>query len=197
MRKSLLTGIRQDVSYVYVGLYAVIRWDWGVRDGFKVLIYQLKSLTGQSLPDLVQTEIPLGGGAANPERRERSSTSFVRNYRVAEELKALYLDTCQVCGTQLRTGAGTYAEAAHIRPLGIPHDGPDVPSNLLCLCPNCHKKFDGHALTINDDGSIYDLGTRIAVLFQHPRHHIDRQHLAYHRNSSQSHSDRTDSELST
>ncbi|MET3705876.1 putative restriction endonuclease [Arthrobacter sp. UYEF6] len=188
VRRSLLTRDRSDASYVYVGLYVVAHWDWGLRDGFKVLIYQLKSLTGQSLADLVQTEIPLGGGAANPERRVYTSTSIVRNYSVAEEIKALYLDTCQVCRTQLRTAAGTYAEAAHIRPLGIPHDGPDVPSNLLCLCPNCHKKFDGHALTIEDDGSLHDLGKRVGVLVQHPRHHIDKQHLAYHRDSSQSQS---------
>lgn len=191
VRKSLLTGSRQDVSYVYVGLYVVAHWDWGLRDGFKILIFQLRSLTGQTLDTLVQPELPLAGGSESPQRRASTSTSIVRNYRIAEEIKALYRDTCQVCGTQIHTAAGTYAEAAHIRPLGIPHDGPDTPSNLLCLCPNCHKKFDGHALTIEDDGSVYDLGKRAGVLHQHPRHRIEKQHLAYHRESSQPRSGRS------
>ncbi|WP_406603762.1 HNH endonuclease [Neolewinella aquimaris] len=27
-------------------------------------------------------------------------------------------------------------------PLGAPHNGPEDLSNLLCLCPNYHVKFD-------------------------------------------------------
>jgi hypothetical protein len=33
-------------------------------------------------------------------------------------------------------------EAAHIRPLGAPHNGPDTLDNTLCLCPNHHVLFD-------------------------------------------------------
>ena len=33
-------------------------------------------------------------------------------------------------------------EAAHIRPLGAPHNGPDTLDNTLCLCPNHHVPFD-------------------------------------------------------
>jgi hypothetical protein len=33
-------------------------------------------------------------------------------------------------------------EAAHIRPLGAPHNGPDTWDNTLCLCPNHHVPFD-------------------------------------------------------
>lgn len=46
------------------------------------------------------------------------------------------------------------SEGAHVRPLGIPHNGPDTLDNILCLCPNCHVLFDGHALTIRSDGTI-------------------------------------------
>ncbi|MDQ0768192.1 putative restriction endonuclease [Pseudarthrobacter defluvii] len=184
VKKSVLTKNRRDSSYLYVGLYVVVHWDWALRDGFKILVYQLKSLTGQTEAGLVSSIAVLTGGAEEPERRDSLSSRIVRDYSVAEAVKRLYADTCQVCRTQLRTAAGTYSEAAHIRPLGAPHRGPDVPSNLLCLCPNCHKQFDGHALTIDDDGSVFAFQTRIGALHVHPRHPIDKEHLAYHRASS-------------
>lgn len=31
-------------------------------------------------------------------------------------------------------------EAAHIKPKS--EGGPETPSNILILCPNCHKEFD-------------------------------------------------------
>lgn len=185
VKKSLLTKNRHDTSYLYVGLYAVVHWDWAFRDGFKVLVYQLKSLTGQTEAELTSSIAALTGGSEEPERRGLTTNRIVRDYGVAEAVKRLYADTCQVCGTQLRTAVGTYAEAAHIRPLGAPHGGPDVPSNLLCLCPNCHKQFDGHSLTIADDGTVYVLRRPIGALNVHPRHVIDKEHLAYHRASSE------------
>ncbi|MCX5892441.1 MAG: HNH endonuclease, partial [Deltaproteobacteria bacterium] len=30
----------------------------------------------------------------------------------------------------------------HIKPLGSPHDGPDVRENILCVCPNHHVMLD-------------------------------------------------------
>ncbi|WP_082071978.1 HNH endonuclease [Pseudarthrobacter chlorophenolicus] len=127
----------------------------------------------------------LSGGSENPSRLVRTTSRIVRDHRVAEEVKRLYADTCQVCATQIRTSAGTYSEAAHIRPLGAPHYGPDIPSNVLCLCPNCHKQFDGHALTIAADGTVYVFHRCIGALNVHRRHRIDKEHLAYHRASSE------------
>jgi predicted restriction endonuclease len=66
---------------------------------------------------------------------------------VERAIKRLYDNTCQICRTRLVTASGPYSEGAHIRPLGIPHNGPDTLENILCLCPNCHALFDGHALT--------------------------------------------------
>lgn len=185
VKKSVLTRNRQDTSYLYAGLYVVVHWDWVLRDGFKVLVYQLKSLTGQTEAGLVTSLATLAGGSDEPERRGVMTNRIVRDYRVAEDVKKLYADTCQVCGTQLRTAAGTYSEAAHIRPLGAPHRGPDVPANILCLCPNCHKKFDGHAIIIDVDWRVYDLGNHVGSLKRHPRHIISMDHIAYHRMSSQ------------
>ena len=93
-------------------------------------------------------------------------------------VKELYGFRCQVCGTRLETAAGPYAESAHIKPLGRPHNGPDVPENTLCLCPNHHVLFDGKAFSINEDLSLAGTEGR---LFVHPRHIIEKTWLHYHR----------------
>jgi predicted restriction endonuclease len=88
-----------------------------------------------------------------------------------------------MCGVRLLLPDGPYAEGAHIRPLGGPHDGHDVAGNLLCLCPNDHVLFDQGAITVKDDLTV------INRLTSEPRgtlrtvtgHDIDPQHLAYHR----------------
>lgn len=81
---------------------------------------------------------------------------------------------CQVCGETVTTAAGLYAEAAHVRPLGAPHDGPDTASNVLCLCPNDHVRFDGGALTIADDLTIVNASkTAIGKLRTLPSHTLD------------------------
>jgi hypothetical protein len=59
-----------------------------------------------------------------------------------------------MCGTRLEGLAGPYAEAAHIRPLGAPHHGPDTPENILCLCPNHHVLLDHGGVGIGEDLSL-------------------------------------------
>jgi predicted restriction endonuclease len=51
------------------------------------------------------------------------------------------------CGKviDLKDGA-PYAEAHHVKPLGAPHDGPDVRENILCVCPNHHAQLDYGAI---------------------------------------------------
>lgn len=85
-----------------------------------------------------------------------SSTALriVRDTAVSRSVKELYDFQCQICGTRLQCEGGPYAEAAHIRPLGSPHHGPDVIGNILCLCPNDHVLFDNGAISIADDFSL-------------------------------------------
>jgi putative restriction endonuclease len=71
-----------------------------------------------------------------------------------------------------------YAEGAHIRPLGAPHNGPDVVENVLCLCPNDHVLFDHGAISITDD--LHLIG-RSGYLRTAKKHEIDPLHLKYHR----------------
>jgi putative restriction endonuclease len=90
---------------------------------------------------------------------------------------------CQVCGDRIETPAGPYAEASHIRPLGRPHDGPDVIENVLCLCPNDHKRFDLKAIYVDSDYSISDTatGSKLGRLSIVRGHTPNPEHLRYHR----------------
>jgi len=66
-----------------------------------------------------------------------------RDRRKAAGLRAHYESTCMFCETRLQIGPGRfYCEAAHIKALGKPHDGPDKTGNMIVLCPNHHLQFD-------------------------------------------------------
>lgn len=128
-------------------------------------------------------EAVLPEGTPTPERREVTRSQVARDSPLALQIKLLYGHHCQICATRLVLPRGCYAEGAHIRPLGRPHNGPDESGNLLCLCPNHHVLFDHGAITVQDDLTVTDviycdpLGTlRLA-----PGHHPKPEHLAYHR----------------
>lgn len=186
IRESVLTGNKKDSWYTYLGLFVVNQWSWGERDGYKVLRFQLQAELLDSFTPGEVSRALVRGEALPPLRRRSMVNRRVRNAEVADSVKRLYDNTCQICGTQLKTAAGTYAEAAHIKPLGIPHEGPDVLENLLCLCPNCHKEFDGHAVTVDGSGKVCEFGQYKADLFVHPQHRLDMSYLAYHRQISES-----------
>jgi putative restriction endonuclease len=111
-------------------------------------------------------------------RQETTVLRIIRDTQQAKLVKELYNYQCQICGIQLQGSAGLYAEAAHIRPLGTPHNGPDTPDNLLCLCPNHHVLFDYGGIAIADDFSL--LGTEGRLMVK-PEHHINIEHIRYHR----------------
>ena len=80
---------------------------------------------------------------------DEARRSFISTYRIlrdtalARRMKGDNNFTCQLCGTQIVLNDGTpYAEAHHVQPLGNPHNGPDHPGNIVCVCPNCHVKLD-------------------------------------------------------
>ena len=74
-----------------------------------------------------------------------------------------------MCGIRLESLASPYAEAAHIRPLGAPHNGPDTSDNILCLCPNHHVLFDHGSVEIGEDLSLIGVEERLYVHPQHQR----------------------------
>lgn len=149
-------------------------------------------LAGYTTADglLDQTEDSRAQGAVDQEtatgptgRRESTSSRLIRNVAVAAQVKHLHNHACQVCDTRLQYKRRPYSEAAHIRGLGSPHDGPDELSNLLCLCPNHHVLFDGLEIYIDADGVVRRThgGEQLRHLRRHADHRIDETHLRYHR----------------
>ncbi|MFL1428376.1 MULTISPECIES: HNH endonuclease [unclassified Nocardiopsis] len=88
---------------------------------------------------------------------------------------------CQLCGITLAVPNGVYSEGAHIQALGAPHYGPDITSNVLCLCPNCHVQFDTGAVIVTDDLLVIRNGVEEGKLITVPKHHIDIKYLQSHR----------------
>jgi predicted restriction endonuclease len=126
-------------------------------------------------------------GNTVPDRVLTVSQRLVRSVDVALYVKSLHDDTCQACGTRLALDLNgrAYSEAAHVRALGRPHSGPDVPQNALCLCPNCHVLFDNGAMLIEPDMEVMLNGVHTCSLRTHPSHVIEPAHFAYHRSIHQ------------
>lgn len=121
-------------------------------------------------------------GNANPGRRNVQIQRTIRSTEIANWVKDLHRHTCQICNLRIQTPTAAYAEAAHIKPLGRPHNGPDAADNVLCLCPNHHVAFDFGMLTINSDLTVLDRATGTeSTLRTHPEHEINEEYLSYHR----------------
>jgi putative restriction endonuclease len=194
VKESVLTGKRSDTAYLYLGLFTVAGWSWGERDDYKVLIYQLRAVAGDSLVPGDVADALTRGEDLPTQRRSSNVNRIVRNYDVAASVKRLYDNTCQICKTRLLTAAGPYSEGAHIRPLGVPHNGPDTLENILCLCPNCHALFDGHALTVHPDRTVLKLGQPAGKLTIAAAHRLNFEHLAYQLEISRAKSNRAERE---
>ncbi|QKZ15288.1 YDG/SRA domain-containing protein [Spirosoma sp. KUDC1026] len=163
-------------GYRYDGLYRVDSyWRERGRSGFFVWRFRLVKLVTVNATNQVNEEQSAYGMT---KRVETTVQRIVRNTELAILVKEIYDYQCQVCRTQVMTSAGLYAEAAHIQPLGRPHNGPDTLTNLLCLCPNHHVMFDFGGFGIADDLNLIGLDGQ---LFQRSNHKVSAQYLQYHR----------------
>jgi putative restriction endonuclease len=168
-------------GYRYDGLFMVEEyWQETGRSGFGIWRYRLRKLPDQWIGEDAEhsgTRDPDTPPNAAP-RRQTSVLRIVRDTRQARGIKKLYNYRCQMCGIRLEAFAGPYAEAAHARPLGAPHNGPDTPDNILCLCPNHHVLFDHGGVSVGEDMSLIGVQGRLTV---HPRHRVSKEHLRYRR----------------
>ncbi|MFE1319686.1 YDG/SRA domain-containing protein [Kitasatospora phosalacinea] len=178
-RKSRPSGYRYD------GLFRVEDyWSDSGRSGHLVWRYRLVQLARTESAVVPQPSAPATpAGRTTLTRVESKVQRIVRSTSVADFVKRVHDFTCQVCGLRLPTPTGAYAEAAHVRGLGKPHNGPDVPANVLCLCPNHHTLFDFGMLSIDDDLMVTDVttGDPLGRLASNEAHEIGREYLAYHR----------------
>jgi putative restriction endonuclease len=163
-------------GYRYDGLYYVDDvWHDTGQAGYLIWRFRLLRADDAALP----VPAPTGAIPDLPTARSAETVQrIVRSTVTALKVKQLYNYRCQVCGLVLVTPAGLYAEAAHIRPLGRPHDGPDVESNILCLCPNHHVLFDSGAIGVAANLTLLGGTGRLHV---DDNHGLDAMQLAYHR----------------
>lgn len=127
------------------------------------------------------------GSDAMVERRSVERKEQKRDRKKAVTLKRRYKNSCQFCGTRLQVGDGRfYSEAAHIKGLGEPHNGPDKTANMLVLCPNHHLQFDRGVLRLRKEGTHYKILSKSAddplngkrIKLEHP---IEDEYVKHHR----------------
>jgi putative restriction endonuclease len=167
------------IGYTYAGLYSVVdAWEEKGKSGYKICRFRLE-YSGQNTQRKTPEEIELDYKTKEKKRKEGTVLRIVRDTKIAHEIKKLYNYECQVCGTTITTKAGRYAEGAHIKPLGKPHDGDDNSDNLICLCPNHHVMFDKGCFAILDTLNL--IGSESGSLKIHPKHKLNKSNLEYHR----------------
>jgi putative restriction endonuclease len=162
-----------ETGYRYDGLYRVEdSWHEPGRSGHQVWRFRLIKLSEGDVP----SEKP--SRQLSPQRVETHVQRIVRDTELGRRVKKMHRYHCQVCGLRLEGPSGPYSEAAHIRPLGRPHEGPDTNENILCLCPNHHVLFDLGAFSIDDDGTLLGLCGQLRTT---KGHEIASEYLRYHR----------------
>ena len=163
-------------GYRYDGLYLVSRfWEAYGLDGYKVCRYLLERLE--------QTKVIEATDGTPADRTTTIAERLLRNSALAQRLKKIYDWTCQMCGTRIESPSGPYAEAAHIKPLGRPDDGPDVEANILCLCPNHHKLLDSGGVVVDREWKVIHVidGRETGVLTRNTRHRLTQEYREWHR----------------
>jgi len=120
-----------------------------------------------------------------PERATTVQDQLLRDQSLVAELKSLYDHMCQVCGCRLQSSLDTgYSEVHHIKPLGEPHNGPDVPENMVVCYPNHHADFDNGMLTVELETytvtHAYDDAVSGTQLTIRGHHQIRSSFLRYH-----------------
>lgn len=163
-------------GYKYAGLFYVDDyWKEIGKSGHIVWRFRLITQDQNSFNESIE-EPP--GEYDKTVRKQSSINRIVRDYQKAQNVKSWHNFECQVCGLAIKTHIGLYAEAAHIKPLGEPHNGPDIESNMLCLCPNHHVMFDNGGFTIADDLELIGIEGKLRVV---KKHSLDRDFIKYHR----------------
>jgi putative restriction endonuclease len=118
-----------------------------------------------------------------------------RDISFTKNIRSIYDFTCAMTGLKLINGGGRpEVEAAHIRPVGNDHNGPDSVRNGIALSRSIHWMFDRGLLSLTNDYEILmvkklvpdpvkrllNLDGKI-LLPVDPRLHPHLQFLQYHR----------------
>ena len=119
--------------------------------------------------------------SSKPKTRTQLVESLVTDRELVMWIKGLYDNQCQICSTILSVPKGRYSEAAHIK--AKKDGGLDDQGNILCLCANCHSKFDLGGIYINNDLEVFDFNNNyLNKLKITEGHTIDKENLMFHKN---------------
>jgi len=173
-------------GYRYDGLYYVKNYQKTKgKSGYYVFRFELVS--SQAYENIVNTiENTFKDEYEVPERVSSTSDKIKRNQSIVKKVKELHNFTCQVCGEFFQGVGDPICIAAHIKPLGRMHNGPDVIENLLCLCPNHHDLFDRFGFFIDENLNIMQLNQELPKnpskkLITNKKHIINPEFLNYHK----------------
>ena len=131
--------------------FHLARWGMVIDESNKNFSWKNNSLnfplhTIQSLNDcneLLQGKIQIAEDISKPQRILTETYRILRDTKISRKIKELYGYQCQLCGDVINFKNGQkYSEVHHIKPLGSPHNGPDVEGNVICVCPNHHALLD-------------------------------------------------------
>ncbi len=143
----------KDVFYSVEGLGSGI---WGLHSFNKIT------------PNAIDLNLPKG--EKNPISVVQTTYRKLRDTNLSRTIKVLHKNKCQLCGKYIELNNGSrYSEGHHIKPLGKPHNGPDVAGNILILCPNHHVMLDYGVIELKD-----------AEIKTIPGHEIEREYIDYH-----------------
>ncbi len=123
------------------------------------------------------------------------TSRLFRDRAFTRKIASAYDFTCAMTGLKLINGGGrTEIEAAHIRPVGAEHHGPDSTRNGLALSRTFHWLFDRGVISIADDYKIILVEKSVPDQLKHlllpegkirvpddPLLRPHRQFLRYHR----------------
>ncbi len=74
---------------------------------------------------------------------------YLRGNAFRKAIPRAYGFTCAISGMRVIAAEISLVDACHIIPFSISHD--DTIGNGIALCPNLHRAFDRHLITIGDD----------------------------------------------
>lgn len=119
------------------------------------------------------------------ERIEITTTRIIRDTRIVKQLKQIHADRCQVCGKSIILRSRHYSEGHHLQPLGGEHQGPDIPGNIIIVCPNHHAEMDYGVIAVNPETlGVEHYNTKDEYHGQklriHKAHPLEKMYLEYH-----------------
>jgi len=120
------------------------------------------------------------------QRRSTLIQQIIRRGKNRQYLQTVYTGECQLSGVKLFMPDGSFSvDCAHIRPLGIPHNGKDEVGNMLSLSPTMHRLFDRGCVRIDPSTLAINLlhGNDLphrTTLLTRGDHVIRPANLAYH-----------------